>query len=100
VRGMAYRPVDFFMQSPSNDIGRIAADCYHAGAAGVSRGVIAALIKSMATLGVPKDEADFLSYIYFDRAFTDRLVELGREDAKASGSRILELLSLDAAGNG
>lgn len=93
VRGVGYHPVDFFMQSPSSDIGAIAADCYHSGTGGASRGMIAALIKMTATLGVPKDEADFLSYIYFDRAFTDRLVDLGREDAKASGDRILELLS-------
>lgn len=97
VRGVGYHPVDFFMQSPSDDIGRIAAECYHSGAGSASRGMIAALIKMTATLGVPKDEADFLSYIYFDRAFTDRLVELGREDAKASGERILELLSPDTA---
>jgi NTE family protein len=96
VRGVGYHPIDFFMQSPSDDIGRIAAECYHSGAGDASRGVVAALIKMTATLGVPKNEADFLSYIYFDRAFTDRLVDLGREDAKASGDRILELLSGDA----
>lgn len=95
VRGVGYQPVDFYMQSPSSDIGAIAADCYHSGSGDSSRGLMAALIKMTATLGVPKDEADFLSYIYFDRTFTDRLVELGREDAKASGDRILELLSPD-----
>lgn len=95
VRGVGYQPVDFYMQSPSSDIGAIAAECYHSGSGDTSRGLMAALIKMTATLGVPKDEADFLSYIYFDRTFTDRLVELGREDAKASGDRILELLSPD-----
>lgn len=95
VRGVGYQPVDFYMQSPSSDIGAIAADCYHSGSGDTSRGLMAALIKMTATLGVPKDEADFLSYIYFDRVFTDRLVDLGREDAKASGDRILELLSPD-----
>ena len=29
VRGVGYQPVDFFMQRPSDDIGRIAAECYH-----------------------------------------------------------------------
>jgi len=96
VRGVGYQPVDFFMQSPSEDIGRIAAECYHGskGNSG-SRGVIASFIKRTATMGVPRDEADFLSYIYFDSAFTDRLVELGRSDAAASGDRILELLTTD-----
>ena len=98
VRGVGYQPVDYFMQSPSDDIGRIAADCYHRGngSSGIP-GVLATLIKRTATMGVPKDEADFLSYIYFDRTFTDRLVDLGREDAKASGDRILELLTSDAS---
>jgi NTE family protein len=97
VRGVGYHPVEFFMQAPSDDIGRIAADCYHRGNGdSASRGVIASLIKLTATIGVPHDEADFLSYIYFDRVFTDRLVELGREDAKASGDRILDLLGADS----
>lgn len=96
VRGVGYQPVDFFMQSPSEDIGRIAADCYHRqDADSGSRGVLASLIKRTATMGVPRDEADFLSYIYFDSAFTDRLVELGRNDAAASADRILELLTTD-----
>ncbi len=99
VRGAGYQPVEFFMQSPSADIGRIAADCYHRGnGESGSRGMVAAFIKRTATMGVPDDEADFLSYIYFDRVFTDRLVELGREDAKASADRILALL--DGNGNG
>lgn len=99
VRGAGYKPVEFFMQSPSEDIGRIAADCYHRGSAGSgSRGVIAALIKQAATLGVPKSEADFLSYIYFDNDYTNTLVELGREDAKASQDEILALLEPSAQG--
>ena len=93
VRGVGYQPIEIFMQRPSEDIGRIAADCYHGrdGDSG-SRSVIASLIRRTATMGVPRNEADFLSYIYFDRVFTDRLVELGRADAKASGDLILALL--------
>lgn len=92
VRGIGYQPVEFLMQSPSDDLGRIAADAYHHGGEAASKGVFAALIKMTATMGVPREEADFLSYIYFDRSYTSRLVELGREDAKANGDRILELL--------
>ncbi len=93
VRGVGYQPVDCLLQAPSEDIGRIAADCYHRGNGGSGiEGVLGTLIKRTATFGVPEDEADFLSYIYFDRVFTDRLVELGREDARASHDQILELL--------
>lgn len=94
VRGVGYQPVDFFMQGPSEDIGRIAAECYRQGGEGSSvPNMLAALIKRTATMGVPNDEADFLSYIYFDKVFTERLVELGREDARASHDRIMELLA-------
>ncbi|MFN2426993.1 MAG: patatin-like phospholipase family protein, partial [Candidatus Binatia bacterium] len=93
-RGAAYRPVEFFMQTPSDDIGRIAAECYHRPTGTTVKGtLISALIKRAVTMGVPRDEADFLSYVYFDKAFTDRLVELGRADAEASRDRILELLA-------
>jgi hypothetical protein len=84
------------MQTPSADVGRIAAECYHSPEGSAqSPSLIAELIKRSATMGVPEDEADFLSYIYFDRVFTDRLVDLGREDARASRDRILELLLTD-----
>ena len=56
-------------------------------------GIIAALAARISTLGVPDEEADLLSYVYFDRFFTARLVELGRADAQAQQDAILELLS-------
>jgi len=94
VRGVGYHPIDFFMQRPSDDIGRIAAECYHRrDASDGARSLVSELIKRTATMGVPRNEADFLSYIYFDRVYTDRLVELGREDARASSDRILTLLA-------
>ncbi len=96
MRGVGYRPVDFLMVSPSGDLGRIAADAYHGNAGdNGTRSVIGSLIKRRATMGGPVDEADFLSYIYFDNAYTDLLVDLGREDAKAMGDRILALLTSD-----
>jgi len=96
VRGIGYHPIDFFMQRPSDDIGRIAAECYHRSEGSIGRlSVVAEVIKRTATMGVPRNEADFLSYIYFDRIFTERLIELGREDARASSDRILSLLSDD-----
>jgi NTE family protein len=97
VRGLGYRPVDFFMLSPSEDLGRLAADCYHSSGGDRGRGLVAALIKRTATMGVPRDEADFLSYIYFDNAYTDRLVDLGRADAALATDRILALLRDDSA---
>ena len=51
------------------------------------------LAARLSTSGVPADEADLLSYVYFDRYFTAQLVELGRADASAHQDRILELLA-------
>ena len=42
---------------------------------------------------MPGEEADLLSYLYFDRCFTSQLVELGREDARAKQDEILDLLA-------
>ncbi len=93
VRGVAYRPVDFLMVSPSADLGRVAADAYRSSRSSQKgQSLIASLIARTATLGVPEQEADLLSYIYFDSHYTKRLVELGREDAKALGDEILTLL--------
>jgi len=92
-RGVAYRQVDVVMVSPSIDLGRVAADVYHSGRATRPRqSLIASLIERTATRGVPEQEADLLSYIYFDARYTERLIELGREDASAMGDDILALL--------
>lgn len=93
-RGVAYRPIDFVMVSPSADLGRVAADSYRSSrATQKGQSLIASLIARTATLGVPEQEADLLSYVYFDAHYTKRLVELGREDAKEIGDEILTLLS-------
>ena len=41
----------------------------------------------------PEQEADLLSYLLFDRSFTEPLVELGRADAKAREDELLRLLT-------
>lgn len=101
VRGVGYRAVDPMLLNPSADLGRIAAECYHrSNGNDASRSLIGSLIKRTATFGVPETEADFLSYIYFDRAYTERLIELGREDARAAAGRIEALLAAEDEGSG
>lgn len=95
-RGVAYRPVDVVMVTPSIDLGRVAADVYHGGRTRQRPSIIASLIESTATRGVPEEEADLLSYIYFDARYTNRLLELGREDARRMGDEILALLQDNA----
>ena len=93
-RGVEYRKVDAVVIRPSIDIGFIAGDAYHHHRASArSRGVLAFLLARTALLGVPENEADLLSYIYFDASFTRRLIDLGREDARRQEEEILRLLS-------
>jgi NTE family protein len=82
---------------PSEELGRVAADSYRANR-GRSLGRLASLITHFALRGVPEGEADLLSYLYFDRSFTRRLLEMGRADAEAARDRILALLADPAPG--
>jgi NTE family protein len=91
-RGVGYRRVELATIRPSEDVGALAARCYRE--SGMSQlGVLPALLTRAALRGVPEGEADLLSYIYFDRCFTGRLVELGRADARAQRDEILRLLT-------
>ena len=73
-------------------VGRASNECQREGA-GPTRGVAHALMAYLATRGTPEHEADLLSYLFFDRRFTGRLVEMGREDARARADEVLELFS-------
>jgi hypothetical protein len=91
-RGVNYQRVETTMLHPSQDIGKIAADCYWRKGGGRSMGVLPGLLTRFALKGVPKDEADLLSYLLFDRCFTGALLEMGREDARRQQDEILALL--------
>jgi NTE family protein len=91
-RGVGYRPVRLEVVRPSEDVGRIAARC-HRRSGSEALGVLPALLTRAALRGVPADEADLLSYLYFDRCFTTELVEMGRSDAREAKDRIAALLA-------
>ncbi|HXX94396.1 MAG TPA: patatin-like phospholipase family protein [Planctomycetota bacterium] len=80
-----FRTVDLLLIRPSRDLGEIAAEC----ADGLPR-----LLRSAARgLGAEsRGGAEFLSYLLFDPAFTDRLYALGREDGLREWSRMERLL--------
>jgi hypothetical protein len=58
-----------------------------------SLGLLPSLLARGALWGVPENEADLLSYLLFDKAFTAELVELGRRDTLALEAQLLALLS-------
>jgi NTE family protein len=94
-RGVGFRPVRSCVIRPSQDIGRLAAECQRESGSAQALGWLHALMARAAARGAPEDEADLLSYIFFDRCFTGRLVEMGREDARAQEDEILALLGDD-----
>jgi NTE family protein len=90
-RGVGYRRVALATIRPSEDVGALAWSCYESSGRR-QLGVLPALLTRAALRGVPRNEADLLSYLYFDRCFTTRLVDMGREDARAQHDAILDLL--------
>ena len=98
-RGIEYRPVETAVVRPSEDIGAIASDAYHNRRDhSLSRGLMHRMFAQSAMRGAPANEADLLSYLYFDASYTEPLVELGRSDARAAEDQILEMLCTDEIG--
>jgi NTE family protein len=90
-RGVGFRRLKSCVIRPSQDLGRLAAECHRAGGA-ASAGATHALLARALARGAPSDEADLLSYVFFDRRFTAQVVEMGREDARAREDEVLALL--------
>ena len=92
-RGQEYRRIESVVVRPSADIGAMAAAAHHGSPLWErGRGVLAELLVRASRRGLPANEADLFSYIYFDGGFAAPLVELGRKDAASQHDRILALL--------
>jgi NTE family protein len=92
-RGVGYRRVETLVLRPSENIGTIAADCYRKRRdSRSSRNLLADLLTRSLVRGSPKQEADLLSYLYFDGEFTNALITLGREDTRDQEEAIVRLL--------
>lgn len=93
-RGVEYRKVSHLVIRPSADLGVLAAETYKRSPLRANaQGLLAGLLARTALRGVPEDEADLFSYLYFDRSFTEPLVDLGRQDARAMEDSLLDLLA-------
>ena len=91
--GGGFRVVRTLAIRLSEDIGRLAAHCHRETGGARTLGWVGEIVARVASRGVPHDEADLLSYLYFDRRFTKQLVEMGREDARQCEDDLLALLS-------
>jgi len=94
-RNTPYRIVKDLYLQPSRDLGEMAGQClkHRAKSAGV-RGWISRNVTRYATLGAD-EEADLLSYLFFDRCFAEHLIELGRNDAHAARHALVEFFRDD-----
>jgi NTE family protein len=91
-RGAEYRVVQECVVRPSEDLGRMAGRSYEKRARSFRPArMVADLIMHSAVRGVPESEADLLSYVLFDAAYTRELIALGRSDAARQADEIAAL---------
>lgn len=93
LRGSPLRIVESCLIQPSADIGEIAGRCLPR--LEPRRGLresLAAVSMRVAARGTGSDK-DLLSYLLFDRAYAEELLELGRSDAARAHDELLRLLA-------
>jgi NTE family protein len=93
LRNRPYRIVRDVFLRPSEDLGVIASEAMRADVH--SHGMRSWLSQNVARYAArgAVGEADLLSYLFFDRAYTERLIALGRADAKRAEKNLIELFS-------
>ncbi|MBI3769515.1 MAG: patatin-like phospholipase family protein [Deltaproteobacteria bacterium] len=93
-RGADYKPVRECVIRPSEDLGRLAGLAYKQRTRSLwPARVVSDLVMRSAAQGVPEGEADLLSYVLFDAAYTRQLIALGRADATRQADEIAALFS-------
>lgn len=89
--GAPYRPVETLTLRPHEDLGALAAAAWRKAPLRANRAT-RMLIRLIAE-GENPHEADTLSYLLFDRAYTAPLEELGYQDASHQAERLARFLS-------
>ncbi len=85
--------VDIVYLRPSADLGRVAGETFRSRPPKTTRAVRFLLERIVGATG--EVEADFLSYLYFDRDYTGQLEALGYEDARRAEEAIARLYRED-----
>ncbi|HEY4716107.1 MAG TPA: phospholipase, partial [bacterium] len=57
------------------------------------RSIAGTVIKWLATIKSPENEADLMSYLLFDREYASALIEIGFNDAKAKEDKLADFFS-------
>jgi NTE family protein len=88
-RGRPYRIVDSLHLKPSEDLGALASECFERDDA--ERSLVSRTLAGIVARGA-LGEADLLSYLFFDRSYTKRLIDVGRADAEAAADALCAFL--------
>ena len=92
-RGRPYKIVESIFVRPSDDLGVTAAECVRAQLRSAGGGAIRrTLLRYLSETEM--SEADFLSYLYFDGCYAERLIEMGRRDAAALEDELVEFFGV------
>lgn len=92
-RGTPYRIVQDLFLRPSRDLGVVAAECLkHRDPRRRARSWLSRWFIRFASRD-GSQEADFLSYLFFDGCYASHLIELGITDAEAQRDRLVEFFS-------
>jgi NTE family protein len=83
--GISFKPVEYVWIHPSEDLGLLAREKAHK-----LPKVIRYLLKG---LGPLEDAAEIISYLMFEKEFTQKLIEIGYEDGIKQKESIIELLT-------
>jgi NTE family protein len=92
-RGMPYRRIKTLTFTPSQDLGRIAAEYIRKSLNVKELKPIARYLLERAARDSPDAEADWASYMLFDGGFAHELIEIGRSDARARAEQIIDFFS-------
>ena len=92
-RGAPYRIVRECFLEPSEDLGRMAADCFgHLDPAKHPRSWLSRRFLKLVSRN-QGEQADLLSYLFFDGCYASHLIELGRADAERERDRLIEFFA-------
>jgi NTE family protein len=92
-RGQPFKIVDDLVLRPSEDLGVVAGEVARSERSGKGGGMALNLVLRALGFGEDAFEADFLSYLFFDNAYTSRLLSLGFDDAQREEAALVGFFS-------